>query len=258
MLELTELVPELDSIIEYKLNEISQAAAKDIGPLCEELSVFYRTAAIGALLLELDSDRFYHMLMRSGFTRVFFLQKTTPIHESQLRYRKITRSNGFFDSVAAGRFDVANNIGTLSPSHRIERYEYEDDYYYVLFLHELIRGIEAESLLAILAAFKTAVTEDTSSKYEVCSALLNRDKEGFDAGFSRLLEERTEEIEFQKRSSNRNEAEFASAQHVYVEGLAVLRIALSRNIPVQEEYIYCPKEARFPLLAPFADFGYPK
>ena len=102
------------------------------------------------------------------------------------------------------------------------------------------------------------MTEDTNSKYDVCSALLNGDKEGFDAGFSRLLEERTKEVEFQKRSSNRNEAEFASAQHIYVEGLAILRIAQSRNITVQEEYIYCPKEARFPLLVPFADFGYPK
>jgi len=258
MLELIELYPELDSIIDYKLNEISQASANEIGPLCEELSVFYRTAAIGALLLEVDSDRFYHMLMRSGFTRVFFLRQTASIHEGQLRYRKTTRSNGFVDSVAAGRFDVATNIGMLSPSHRIERYEYEDDYYYVLFLHELIRGVKAESLLAVLAAFKTAATDDTNAKYDVCSALLNRDKECFDAGFSRMLEERTKEIEFHKRSSNRNEAEFASAQHVYVEGLAILRVALWRNIPVQEEYIYCPKEARFPMLVPFADFGYPK
>lgn len=257
MIDLTSLYSELESMIDSSLRELAEVPPSELGPLCEELCVFFRTAGIGALLLELDVNQFYHMLIRSGLTRVFLLQQTAPEEKELSRFCKITKANGFFDSVAANRFDVAEKIAVLSPQKWMERYEYEDDYCYILFLHNMIRGGEKSLKEKIVNQFEKILEGESSPKYDVCYALFKQDNQYFDDAFSGLINLWTDEIVFQKKSISRNEIEFAAARHVYVEGLALLRIAEIVGIETQDEYQYCPKEARLPMHTPFPNTGFP-
>lgn len=252
MIDLASLYPSMESIIAFKLEELSQAKINEIGPICEELSILYRAAGIAAILLELDSDQFYHMLIRSGLTRLFLLQKVSPDNKEGSRYCKITRANGFFDSVAANRLDLAKQIAIRSPQRWIETYEYEDDYCYILFLHEMVKGGERRLKEGILDRFKRVLEGQKPPRYLICCALLEGDSDHFDNAFLDLLDQRTEEMEFQKRSLSRNEVEFATARHLYVEGLALLMIAEMAGIRTRKEYYpYCPSEARVPMQTPF-------
>ena len=257
MFDLTSLYQDIESMVDFSLEQLAKASSSELGPLCEELYVFYRTAGIAALLLDLDIDRFYHMLIRSGLIRVFLLQKSTQEDKKLSRFCKLTKVNGFFDSVAANRFDVAEKITVLSPQKWIERYEYEDDYCYILFLHNMIRGGEKSLKEKIIYRFEKILEGESSPKYDVCYALFKQDNQYFDDAFSDLIDLWTDEIEFQKKSISRNEVEFAAARHIYIEGLALLRIAEMVGIETQDEYQYCPKEARLPMRTPFPNTGFP-
>lgn len=257
MIDLSVWYQDLSNMFNYELRNLAEIPTSELGPSCEELCVLFRTAGIGALLLELDIDRFYHMLISSGLTKVFLLQQTAPEEKDLSRFCKITKANGFFDSVAANRFDVAEKIAVTSPQKWMERYEYEDDYCYILFLHNMIRGGKKSLKEKIINRFEMILEGESSPKYDVCYAFFKQDNQYFDDAFSDLIDLWTDEIEFQKRSISRNDMEFASARHVYIEGLALLRIAEMVGINTQDEYQYCPKEARLPMRTPFPNTGFP-
>lgn len=258
MIDLSVLYPDLDAIIELKLQDLIRAwKLGELGELCEELCVAYRAAGIAALLLDLDTDRMHHMFIRSGLTRVFLLERMTPEDRDGSRFCKVTRANGFFDSIAANQLDLGRRIIALGPQQRHDRFEYEEEYCYVRFLHELLQGGGQDEQNRLLDRWKTLLEKTTDARYDVCRALQGRDGEGFDGAFSRLSSDWTVEIEAQQRSLTRDEIEFAGARHVNVEGLALLRLAERVGITTRDEYEYCPREARAAMSAPFPNDRYP-
>lgn len=258
MIDLSVLYPDLDEIIELKLKELIRAwKLGELGELCEELCVAYRTAGIAALLLDLDTDRMHHMFIRSGLTRAYMLEHTSPEDRDGSRFCKVTRANGFFDSIAANQLDIGRRIIALGPQQRHDQFEYEEDYCYVRFLYELLQGGEQEEQNGLLDRWKALLEKTTAARYDVCRALQGRDGEGFHDAFSRLSSDRAVEIEAQKRSLSRDEIEFAGARHVNVEGLALLRFAAMVGITTRDEYEYCPREARAAMSAPFPNNNYP-
>lgn len=258
MVELPTLYPELGECIEAQLADLADVPPGGLGKACEELCVFMRTAGIGALLLEMDVDRFYHMLIRSGLTRAFLLSRTPPAEKQEARFCVITRSNGFFDALAADRFDIASNIAYLSPPKWNRKYEYEDDYCYVRFLHEIVRGSEKAVKEEILHRFTEILEGEKSNRLEILAALLEGSADQFEEAFAALLVERTSDLDLEQKSLARNEVEFAAGRFVFIEGLALLRIAARAGFQTKVEYEYCPKEARLPMQVAFPDDGYPK
>jgi len=116
MLDLPSLYPELRSILQDQLTALADIQASQRGDACESLCSYFRTTGVAALLFDLDVDEFHHMLIRSGLTRVYLLQNTSDDEKAASRYCRITRSNGLFDAVAAGQFETARRIVSLSPA----------------------------------------------------------------------------------------------------------------------------------------------
>ncbi len=258
MLELNELHALLPAMIDDGLADVEDAGDVDRAEACEKLSVLYRAAGITALLLELDVDQYYHMLTRSALTRIYALEKMTPAEKSQSRSAKLTRSRAFFDAVAAARPDLAQHISRLSAQRWLERYEYEDDYCYALFLHKLNDGADQTALQQIVARFKTAVGETPSANIAVCEALLARSSDSFAEAFEAKLAAWDEELAFQETSITRDDVAFAGDRHIYIEGVALLRLAEGVGITTQDEYRFCPRETRLAMEAAFPDDGYPR
>ena len=259
MFELNDIYSDFPEILSIKVDDISGAyPPAALGPLCEEACVCFRTAGIAAVLVELDLDGFHHMLTRSALTRMYLLEHTPPAERDASRHCRISRASGFFDAVAAGQIELARRIVAAGPQQRNVDYEYEEDYAYVRFLYGLLLGAEDAEQRAILDDWKTLLGGAKSAKHAVCQALPTRDAAIFDAAFASLLNARKRDLHKQERSLNRDEMEFAGGRHVYVEGLAILRIAEVLGIATQPEYKYCPKEARQPMGAPFSDDLYPR
>jgi hypothetical protein len=259
MIELRDIYSDFPEILSVKVDGISGAyLSAALEPLCEEACIYFRAAGIAAVLVEFDIDGFHHMLTRSALTRTYLLERTPSVERDASRYCRISRATGFFDALAIGQVELARRIIAAGPQQRNVDYEYEEDYAYVRFLYGLLLGAGAAEQLAILDDWKTLLDGVKSAKHDVCRALLTRDAAVFDAAFAHLLDARGHELHAQERSISRDEMEFAGGRHVYVEGLAILRIAEMLGIATQPEYKYCPKETRQPMGAPFPDDLYPR
>jgi hypothetical protein len=257
MLDLASFAPDLDRVIAVRLETLAGATPEQLGQECEDLCGFYRAAAVGALLIDLDVDRFFHMLTRSGLTRLFLQQKTPEAIRQASRFCKISRTRGFLDALAAGRPDLARSIAAAGPQQRVVMFEFEDDYWYARFLHDWVQRADDERLRADVEELERALDGAPSARLASCRALLDRDVDGFDDALMQRLAEYDEELEKQRRSIARDEVAFVANRHVCVEALALLRLADAAGIETREEYPLCPPEARTVAVAPLPRGGYP-
>lgn len=258
MIDLSQIYPDFPEILERKVDDITRSSPADLGPRCEEACVYFRTAAIASVLVALDTDGFYHHLIRAAHTRLYLLEHTKPAERDASRFCKASRANGFFAAVAAGSMDLARGILQKSPQQRNVSYEYEEEYAYVSFLYGLLLGAKVDDQRAILDGWKDLLDGQRSAKHDVCRALLNGDPAVFDGAFERLLDAREKELYEEERSLSRVEIDFAGGRYIYIEGLAILRFAEALGVKTKPAYRFCPREARLPMRAPFPNDLYPR
>ena len=219
-----------------------------LGAAGDELGRLYRTAAIGAILLELDVEQYAGRLLQSAQARVYVLKNTAPDVRTRSRFCTRTRADGFFDAVSIARVDLAAELDALSPTSWNPRFEYEDDFAYVRCVQALARpGLDgdAQAIAAAQVARMEEVLQGASwSRLDLCRALIDRDTDAFDAAFEGLLRDRVETLEAQRRGVGRDELTFTAGQYVFIEGLALLHLAEELGIQTRDEYRFCPREVR--------------
>ncbi|MFH0926007.1 MAG: Imm49 family immunity protein [bacterium] len=259
-MDLSIIKSELSTSIQFDLDDITyDNALNEIGSLCEGIYHQYRSLAICKILMDGDTDGFYHDLIRSAHIRLYYLSRCH--NENYLTNPRIvaSRSEPFFDALAADQLEIAAKIGLLSAQEWWPEDEYEDDFYYAHFIHRYITfdpGIKNE-LEAILTRFEKSLQGDASARLEVCKGFITRDQQAFDAAFYQLLDERTSQIELDQDTALGEEMTFQTERHIFIEGLAILKIAEKVGFTMQQEYLYCPAIARLPMKTPFPDDGYP-
>lgn len=228
-----------------------------IGDVCEQIAEKYRVLAICRLLADADTDGFYHDLLRSAKTREYYLSRCRA--ENYADFHVVSsRSEPFFDAIAANDFSLARNIAGLSPQEWWSEDEYEDDFWYIYFLKYIsFDPTIQDELDEILQRFEISLEGASSARFDVCKALLVPDQEAFDDAFNNLVLDRNSEIEREKELFFMEEMNILMNRHVFVEGLAVLRVAEKAGLQTQGEYLYCPALARLPMKRPFPDDGYP-
>jgi len=259
IIDLPDILPDLDDIVVAQLGGLRATEGVALAEAGSDLCVALRTTAVASLLVELDIDRFYHSLIRSALVRIHVLERTPPNVQRMTRFCSVSRSASFFDAIAAGRTDLSSTIANLSSQEWMSRFEYEDDFLYARFLYDMVAaGPEAKHLPELLDRFEEVVDGTPSDQLDLCRLLLDPDRGGFEGTFNSMLSARTEWVDFQRRSIGRDELAFAGEQHIWIEGLAILRLADSRGIAVEPEYRYCPQEARMPMESPFTDEGFPE
>jgi hypothetical protein len=104
---------------------------------------------------------------------------------------------------------------------------------------------------AILQRYQGWLGALSSPRLDTARTLASRDRAGFDEAFDWLLDARAAEIEANRERGQLETPEVEAERRVFVEGLAVLRLAEMRGLATQREYRYCPSLARVPMQAPF-------
>lgn len=227
---------------------------KQLGPLSIELSEKLRALAIINLLVKGKSDSFHHNLIRSGMVRETYLQRLKKERIDGDHHQASGRYEALLDTIAAGDFDLARRIGDLSPGKWMESHEYEDDYCYAQILHRFVRSdVSEREISTLLDQFETFLEGELNARLGVCRALLLRDQTAFDEAFDALLVEREAKIEADKERGQLEEPHVIAQRQVFVEGLALLRLADRRGLQTQSEYRYCPSLARVPMKMQFPD-----
>ena len=87
-------------------------------------------------------------------------------------------------------------------------------------------------------------TGTPSARLDVCRALLNRDQTAFDEAFDKLIQEQDAKIAADKARFQLEEPEVMSQRLIFVEGLAVLRLATLHGLKTEPDYLFCPSIAR--------------
>jgi hypothetical protein len=225
---------------------------EDLGQLTLELSAKLRCLAICVLLAKTDSDTFHHNLIRSGIARIIYLRRCRNKGFERDHHCVSGRYEAFLDVVAASEFSKAKEIADLTPPTFQHPREDEDDFCYAQILHRLSSGraLEAE-FLPLLARFDESLASEPSVRLALCNALVFRDQGKFDEAFNGLLTERQLKIENRRKRGQVEDPGIVAERYVYIEGLAMLRLAESRGLKTEPEYLFCPSTARLPIQTRF-------
>lgn len=223
-----------------------------LGDVTENVTEKLRAAAIIVLLAQGDSDGYYHNLMRSARCRLSYLQRCRTAAREREHHQASSRLGGYLDAVAAADFFTARQIITVSPSEWFEGHEYEDDYCFAQIAHGLIAAQpDNERLNQLFARFETALDGREDARLTVTKAIFERNAAEFAAAVEDLVKQRTVEIEADIARRRIEEPVMMALRQVYVEGLALLRIAERLKLPLQSDYLYMPSLARVAMQRPF-------
>ena len=223
-----------------------------IGQLTIELTEKFRVLAIIILLTKGNNNVFYHNLIRSSKTREAYLLKLRNSTLQNDHHYASGRYEPLVDAIAANDFQLAKSIAALSPKDWKVGHEYEDDYCYAQILHRLIQDIVPENEISeYIDQFKNYLEGEPNARLEVCESLLKRDQHDFDDAFESLILERELKISKDKERGQIENPLVMAQRQIFVEGLAILRLAEKRGLQTEREYQYCPSLARIPMTIPF-------
>jgi hypothetical protein len=227
----------------------------DSGRYYQELTHLLRAHAILRLVADGDAEGFSNDLTLSGrAARAHLRHHARPVHADRRRAgllphcaqpvhadrrRAHSCSGPFFDALAAGDIALATEIADLAPSHWRPDEEDEGDFLWRRTLGLLLVGAHRPLIEAHLDRFAARVSEGHDARLDVCRALYAGDSVGFDTAFRALLCRREIEI---VRSRRRVKADtyHSLGTQVYIEGIAVLKMARAGGISIEREYPMCP------------------
>jgi len=223
----------------------------ELGDLSLDLSTKFRALAIMALLVKGDHTLFCHNLIRSAMSRRTYLLRVRADGALQDHHFASGRYGPMLDAISAGDLGLAREIGNLAPTSWRKEAEYQEDYCYAQILRMLVDAAQRPELEPLLAQFEAYTEGAANSRLDVCRALVVRDKDLFEEAFGGLLRERELQIAADEERGQLEVPEVVAERQVFVEGLAVLRLADTLGMPTQREYRYCPSLARLPMDEPF-------
>lgn len=220
--------------------------------LCMEASSKFRALAIIGLLATGDQELFFHNLIRSGRVRQRYLATTRERGDIDDHHFASGRFEPMLDALAAGDGGLARTIFASSPTQWRVGHEYEDDYCYAQIIGRLIAGDDADGNLSPfverLAAFAAG---EPLPRLDVSRALIERSEGDFGIAFTDLVTARHRQIERDREREQLEDAVVLANRQIFVEGLALLRLAGALGLATEPEYLFCPSLARLPMRAPF-------
>lgn len=239
-----ESFEELEGEVAFCLENIRHPACtmQIAGRFYEEAAEALRAHAILRLLVDGDGAGFSNDLVMSGHARRAWLRRCARDGYADA-YLALSRSGSMLDAVAGDDLALAGEIHGLSPTRFRKGDEYEDDFAWQRFLG-LLAGAKAAELDGALSALEAAV-EGAGARLAVAKALRGRKGDEFDDAFRALLVEREAENKEDAALAD-EEVPVAAGALVYVEGIAVLKLARREGLPIAGEYPMCPTIALLP------------
>jgi Immunity protein 49 len=253
-MKLSQYLEDLSYDAAFWLAGLSDQSYPDdqIGQLALDVSNKLRAIAIVVLLTKGDTDTFCHDLIRSGIARITYLSRCRERDLMADHHCASGRYQPLLDPIAGGDVEVAQRIAELSPKNWMEGHEYKDDYFYAQILHRLIQATPPlDEIGRLISEFEAYEEGRSIVRLDLCRALAVRDQGAFDSTFDGLLNERSAEINAGRERGELEEPYVIAQRQVFVEGLAILRLAKMRGLKTEQDYLYCPSIAREPMKTPF-------
>jgi hypothetical protein len=227
---------------------------EEMGKLALEQCNNLRSLAILVLLVKGDVDKFHHNLIRSGRCRAMYLERVHRERDFEQHDFASGCFQPFLDAVAAGDIPLARHIAALSPAGWRKGHEYEDDFFYAQILHRLIEDpVSVDEASSFATRLESLRVPGGGVRAAVCSAIIANDQASFDSAFDDFLAHRELEIDTDVERGELESPAVLAQRKIYVDALALLRLAQRRGLITQSEYEFCPALARQPMVSPVPD-----
>jgi hypothetical protein len=209
----------------------------------------HRRLAICALLADAQPARFFTHLCHSSHARLQFLQLVAGGHTAEPRFLCASKDFSFIDALAAGQPDLAVDIARLAARRHEPSLEYEDDFLLHHFLHQLtlkLRGFAAVDLPALLERWDAVLEGGTDTYLDACRALLNKQASAFDEALQAIIDARLLKFQMVPRDSGPSDELRKTEGALFMNGLAMVRLAEMQGMETLREYPSIPSLARLP------------
>lgn len=207
------------------------------------LSDWYRVLGVCRFLAHADAEGLHDGLRQAGEARVELLRYRSTQRYSFNGYTASSRYLPLCCAVAAGADDVAEEIVHRSSTTLVKGEEDEADFAYAMVLHWLTFQKKTPRPDAALATLGELLGE-SSPRCAVATALVDADDKSFRPAFDALLEEWVTLMD-EVTPLERGEMYRADAG-LFVEGLAIARLAVRLGLRPKKEYRFVPSLARVP------------
>lgn len=218
-------------------------------PTLRTLSELFQGVGICKLLVDADVARFRENLIRSAQARRYYLRKSHEEGSLDDRFLGLSKTEAIFDAIVAGAPDLVGEIVSLSVERWNNAAEYEDDFCYFLYVHRLAtaRGFaDSAEAAALLSRFERVLEGAPSDRLNLCRAIHERDADALRKVVERFLDHRRSELEARRARVTEYTAQalFWPRSFVSVEALTWLAFARSHGMEMDDEFLFCPQEAR--------------
>jgi hypothetical protein len=204
-----------------------------------EMCAGIRRAGCCSLLMDADAELFHQCLSVSANAYAYFLQQISS--DEQV----VSRGTPFFDALACNDFRAAREIAERSTASFKRDLEYEEDALYFRFLFELLFLEDpTESGTTLLAEYARVIEEQPDPRLEMGYALLERERTRFASAIEGLIERHEASIAELAERYGLPDERLSTEGKVFIEGLAMLRVAERLDIPTERHYPLIPSLAR--------------
>lgn len=232
----------LDSMESRLLDNLGRLAEE--GPEPEptlETCRLYRRLGCGALLSSHDVGACRERLSEGARMFLVFLGAHAPISEAAPKTRYyLARGRGEFllDALCAGDEALAREIDEALPPEWMPDVENEEDFLYLKLLPALLPGAAPHS--EDTQRLARLLEELGTPRLKVLDALLRAHELDFENALTEVTAEWREGIEKARESGPVDPYHDRTEAHVFIEGVALARVARLRGMKTAQQYPFIP------------------
>jgi hypothetical protein len=237
-----------EQVFEILKEQICVIGAKypvaEMGTVYEQVEECFHALACCHLLRNADKNKFQNNLVWSALGRRHFLMRCESEKNPNNFCLARSRSDAIFCALAAGDLELAIEVGDRSPPAPMLDGEYEEDFAYHVLVYLLAKAADSPVLEKARADYEKALDGGDPERLAVCTALCGRDAAAFDESFRALVAMHTALMD-EQRPQNADRPTFEPKSLLFVEGLALIRLADLRQIarPKRDYPPQCPSIA---------------
>ena len=212
-----------------------------------ELSRMYRHLGCGLLLLGEDADSFFGSLFQAADLYLQFLERERSKRHLDPYSMARGRAEPLLDAFAIGNMELARRIDALARTEFREGMEYEEDFWFFTLLPQLAASrTNTPEILSGLKQMGESLQGVPYPRHDVLKALSQNDSKVFDTALKALLKARSDELKRKSRTELGNPYSLSTEGRVFVEGIALLRVARARGLQPRITHRLLPEAALAP------------
>lgn len=237
----TDWLPATLGNTEYELEETIPRVPSGQAPrsYMEFIAGSYRRRGMAWLLLTGSAERFFRNAQRSATAWLWFLRNAADAEKAT------SKAQAFYCAIACDDVETATELARFARYTVNRDEEYEDDFLYVAFLMQtffLRSGTDASRRL--IERMEVLLAGDSTPQVELCRALLAGDSTAFGAAIERRIVEHREWLALAEERGAMKPEELATDGQIFLEGLALVRLAERLGLDVEAEYPLVPALVR--------------